>query len=88
MNIIGIVVISVVMCCAVAGALASLFDSEQGLGKEFLDGLHAIGYIFVPVAGVMAAIPLLSRLVRAVAGPVRRPHSSRWTWAVISSPAA
>jgi ethanolamine transporter len=70
MSIIGIVVISVVMCCAVAGALASLFDGERGLGKEFLDGLHAIGYIFVPVAGVMAAIPLLSQLVRAVAGPV------------------
>ena len=70
MSIIGIVVISVVLCCAVAGAVASLFDSRQGLGKEFLDGLHAIGYIFVPVAGVMAAIPLLSQLVRAVAGPV------------------
>ena len=60
MGIIGIAVVSVVMCCAVAGALASLFDSEQGLGKEFLAGLHAIGYIFVPVAGIMAAIPLLS----------------------------
>jgi ethanolamine transporter len=70
MSIIGIVVISVVMCCAVAGAVASLFDSEQGLGKEFLDGLHAIGYIFIPVAGIMAAIPLLSQLVRTVIGPV------------------
>jgi len=69
MSTIGIVVISVIMCCAVAGAVASLFDGERGLGKEFLDGLHAIGYIFVPVAGVMAAIPLLSQLVRAVAGP-------------------
>jgi len=58
------------MCCAVAGAIASLFDSEHGLGKEFLDGLYAIGYIFVPVAGIMAAIPLLSQLVRVVAGPV------------------
>lgn len=69
MSLIGIVIISVVMVCAVAGAVASLFDGQQGLGKEFLDGLHAIGYIFVPVAGVMAAIPLLSQLVRAVAGP-------------------
>src|SRR5579863_589680 len=70
MSIIGTVVISVIMCCAVAGAVASLFDGEQGLGKEFLDGLHAIGHIFVPVAGVMAAIPLLSQLVHAVAGPM------------------
>lgn len=70
MSAIGIVVISVVMLCAVAGAIASLFDSEKGLGKEFLDGLHAIGYIFVPVAGIMASVPLLSQLVRTVAGPV------------------
>ena len=70
MSIIAIVVITVVLCCAVAGAIASIFDSRQGLGKEFLDGLHAIGYIFVPVAGVMAAIPILSQLVRVVAGPM------------------
>lgn len=62
--------ISVVRLCAVAGALAALFNSEQGLGKEFLDGLHAIGYIFVPVAGIMASVPRLSQLVRTVAGPV------------------
>jgi ethanolamine transporter len=66
---IGIVVITVVMACAVAGAVASLFDSEKGLGKEFLDGLYAIGYIFVPVAGVMASIPYLSTFVREVVGP-------------------
>ncbi|MBI3861537.1 MAG: ethanolamine utilization protein EutH [Planctomycetia bacterium] len=70
MSIIGTVVISLVLCCAVAGAIASLVDGQKGLGKEFLDGLHAIGYIFVPVAGIMAAIPLLSQLVSAVAGPV------------------
>jgi ethanolamine transporter len=70
MSLIATIVISVVLCCAVAGAIASLFDGQQGLGKEFLDGLHAIGYIFVPVAGVMAAIPLLAQAVRAVAGPV------------------
>jgi ethanolamine transporter len=70
MSAIGIAVISIVMFCAVIGAAASLFDSEKGLGKEFLDGLHTIGYIFVPVAGIMAAIPLLSRLVGFLAGPV------------------
>lgn len=69
MNLIGIVVISVVMACAVAGAIASTINSERGLGKEFLDGLHAIGYIFVPVAGIMAALPLLSKLVGILAGP-------------------
>lgn len=70
MSAIGIVVITMVMACAVAGAVASIFDSDKGLGKEFLDGLHAIGYIFIPVAGIMAAVPLLSELVRRSAGPL------------------
>src|SRR5262249_1108654 len=69
MGCVGIVVISVVMFCAGLGALASLFDAESGLGKEFLDGLHAIGHIFVPVAGIMASIPSLSRCISALAGP-------------------
>lgn len=69
MNMIGVVVITVMMACAVAGALASLLNSEEGLGKEFLDGLHSIGYIFVPVAGIMASVPYLSELILQVFGP-------------------
>lgn len=68
MDIIGIVVITIVMACAVAGAIASLRNSESGLGKEFLEGLHAIGYIFVPVAGIMASIPFLAWFVRETFG--------------------
>ncbi len=69
MSAIGAVVISIVMLCAIAGAVASLRDDEKGLGKEFLEGLHAIGYIFVPVAGIMASIPFLSELVSFLLGP-------------------
>ena len=46
MSIIGTVVIWGVMACAFAGAIASLFNEEKGLGKEFLEGLRAIGHIF------------------------------------------
>lgn len=69
MSIIGTLVVTVVMTCAVLGALASVKDDEKGLGREFLEGLHAIGYIFVPVAGVMAAGPFLARWIDAVLGP-------------------
>src|SRR4051812_16074148 len=60
----GIVIISIVMACAVAGAVASLRRREEGLGAEFLNGLRAIGDIFIPVAGIMASIPYLSRGVQ------------------------
>ena len=52
------------MACAVAGAFASIRNDEEGLGAEFLAGLHAIGYCFIPVSGVMVllitnVVPLL-----------------------------
>src|SRR4029077_18394247 len=70
MAIVGMVVISVVMFCAALGAVASIYDPERGLGKEFLDGLHAIGHIFIPTAGIMASIPYLSRFIRVLVGPL------------------
>ncbi|HYT94117.1 MAG TPA: ethanolamine utilization protein EutH [Gemmataceae bacterium] len=69
MEAIGIVVITVVMACAVAGAIAALRDDEKGLGKEFLEGLRAIGHIFIPVAGIMASVPFLSAFIKTVVGP-------------------
>jgi len=67
---IGQVVIYIVMACALIGALASIRDNESPLGKEFLGGFHAIGHIFVPVAGIMASIPYLSQLVKIFVGPL------------------
>lgn len=70
MSVVGTVVIGLIMLSAAAGAIASLFDDQKGLGKEFLEGLRAIGHIFIPVAGIMASIPLLSLLVKAGLSPV------------------
>jgi len=66
---IGNYVLYLIMACAVAGAIASVLDEESPLGKEFLQGLYSIGPIFVPVAGIMAAIPYLSTFIEAVFGP-------------------
>lgn len=63
-------VIYVMMLAAVAGAIAAIRDSEKGLGREFMEGLHSVGYIFVPAAGIMASIPYLSQLIQTVFGPL------------------
>lgn len=70
MALIGTFVIYIIMACAVAGAIASIRNPESGLGKEFIEGIHAIGPIFIPVAGIMASIPYLSEFIRLVAGPL------------------
>lgn len=70
MELIGTAIIYIIMACAVLGAFAYIIDSESGLGKEFQEGLYSIGPIFVPVAGIMAAIPYISQFISSVAGPL------------------
>lgn len=67
---IGTFVIYIIMICAVIGAIASIIDSDSPLGREFNAGLHSIGHIFIPVAGIMASIPYLSAFISALAGPL------------------
>lgn len=70
MEHIGTFVIYIIMMCAIAGAVASIFNNETGLGKEFVAGLHSIGPIFIPVAGIMASIPYLSKFISSLVGPL------------------
>lgn len=69
MVLIGNIVIYIIMICAVAGAIASIKNSEDGIGGQFMEGIHAIGHIFVPAAGIMASIPYLSWLIDTFVGP-------------------
>ncbi|TYR78916.1 ethanolamine utilization protein EutH [Priestia megaterium] len=69
MVIIGNIVIYIIMVCAVLGAFAAIRNSDEGLGKQFMEGLYAIGHIFIPAAGVMASIPYLSWFISTVCGP-------------------
>jgi ethanolamine transporter len=69
MEHIGSFVIYIIMVCAVIGAVASIIKPGSALGDEFLSGLYSIGYIFVPVAGIMASIPYLSSFITAFIGP-------------------
>lgn len=39
-----------------SGDRGRCLDGDSPLGKEFNTGLHAIGYIFIPVAGIVASI--------------------------------
>ena len=70
MELIGVVIIWIIMICAVIGAFAAIKNPEVGLGKEFMSGMHAVGHIFVPAAGIMAAIPFLTVFIEKVVSPV------------------
>lgn len=70
MAMIGTVIVYIIMACAVIGAFASIKNSEEGIGKEFMSGLHAIGHIFVPAAGIMASIPYLTWFISKFVSPM------------------
>ncbi|WP_447588906.1 ethanolamine utilization protein EutH [Aquipseudomonas campi] len=62
-------VIYLIMIGAVVGAFASVMKPESGLGKEFINGIHSIGPVFLAQAGIMISIPYLSKLISFVLGP-------------------
>lgn len=70
MEMIGKIILYIIMLCAVVGAIASIVKEDGALGKKFLEGIHAIGPIFLPVAGIMALIPLLTQFVQGVFEPI------------------
>lgn len=70
MEIIGQVIIAIMMIFLIIGAIASIFNDETGFGREFKEGIHSIGPIFLTVAGIMSLIPILSYIIRTFVGPV------------------
>ncbi|WP_300726850.1 ethanolamine utilization protein EutH [Pseudomonas sp.] len=63
-------VIYLIMIGAVVGAFASVIKPESGLGKEFVNGIHSIGPVFLAQAGIMISIPYLSRFIEFALGPL------------------
>lgn len=63
-------VIYLIMVGTLLGALASIIKPESGLGKEFVNGIHSIGPVFLAQAGIMAAVPLLSKAISQLLGPM------------------
>lgn len=68
MQLFGNIVVYIIMACAIAGAIASIIKEESELGQQFMEGINSIGAIFLPVAGIMASAPYLTKFVTAVFG--------------------
>ena len=55
---------------AVLGALDRIFGNRFGLGKEFEDGIQAMGSLALAMLGIIAIAPVLANLLRPVVVPV------------------
>lgn len=70
MEIVGTAVVWLMMLFVIIGAIGAIKDDTKGLGLEFKEGIYSIGPIFLPVAGIMASIPYLSRFVEVITGRI------------------
>ena len=66
------ILIAVMAIFAVLGALDRIFGNRLGLGKEFEEGISAMGSLALAMVGIITLAPVLADVLMPVAGPVYR----------------
>lgn len=70
MEIIGTIVTWIMMICCVIGGVSYIIDENSELGSAFYNGLEIMASMFIPICGLMAAVPYVSAFTINVIGPV------------------
>ncbi len=68
MAIIGTIMVYIMMACLLAGCAAHLVKPESELGNKFVEGVSAIGPVFLQVGGIFAALPVISSFISKYLG--------------------
>ena len=66
------ILIAIMAVFAVLGALDRIFGGRFGLGKEFEDGILAMGSLALAMVGIICLAPVLAGVLRPVVVPVYR----------------
>lgn len=66
------ILIWVMAAFAVFGGLDRIFGNRLGLGKQFEEGILAMGSLALAMVGVICLAPVLAQILLPVAGPVYR----------------
>jgi len=83
------IVIGIMALFALLGALDRIFGNRFGLGKEFEEGILAMGSLAIAMLGIIALAPVLAGLLKPVIVPVfsflvqTRPCSPEVFWPAI-----
>jgi len=64
------ILIAVMAVFAVLGALDRIFGNRFGIGKEFEDGIMAMGSLAMAMIGVITLAPVLAAILRPIVVPV------------------
>ncbi len=66
------ILIAVMAGFAILGALDRIFGNRIGLGKQYEEGILAMGSLALAMVGIITLAPVLADLLTPVAGPVYR----------------
>ena len=66
------ILIAVMAIFAILGALDRIFGNRFGLGKQFEEGILAMGSLALAMVGIITLAPVLANILMPVAGPVYR----------------
>ncbi len=66
------ILIIIMAAFAVLGGLDRIFGNRIGIGKEFEDGIQAMGSLALAMIGIICLAPVLANVLLPVAGPVYR----------------
>ncbi len=69
MELFGNFIIYIIMAGVLIGAIASIINPDEGLGKEFINGIFTIGPVFLAQAAIMASVPYLALGISSLLGP-------------------
>mgnify|MGYP002732526737 CR=1 FL=1 len=64
------ILIAVMAAFAVLGAVDRIIGNRFGIGKEFEEGILAMGSLAMAMVGIIALAPVLANLLRPVIVPV------------------
>ena len=64
------ILIAIMAGFAVLGAIDRIFGNRWGLGKEFEEGILAMGSLALAMVGIVCLAPVLAALLKPVVGPV------------------
>lgn len=66
------VIILIMMCFMILGAIDRLRGNKLGYGEQFEEGIRSMGTLALAMAGVIAATPILSIILSPIILPVYR----------------
>ena len=64
------ILIAIMAGFSILGAVDRIFGNRWGLGKEFEEGILAMGSLALAMVGIVSLAPVLANLLRPVVVPV------------------